>query len=129
LKAIRLFSTSKLKKDLHATLSLSKDEMYVHGEVIKKVNTNTIFVSRGQFTTCNLDEPHFAFRANKMKVVNNKAAVTGPVHPEFEGVPIPIYLPFGYYPLTRGDTPDCCHHSLLTTNSLVWVWKDWAITK
>jgi len=92
----------KTQKGLTRNTFTKQDEMYVHGEVIKKVNTNTIFVSRGQFTTCNLDEPHFAFRANKMKLVNNKAAITGPVHPEFEGVPIPIYLPFGYYPLTRG---------------------------
>ena len=29
-------------------------------------------------------------------------AFTGPVHPEFEGVPIPVYLPFGIYPLRQG---------------------------
>jgi hypothetical protein len=92
----------KTQKGLTRNTFTKQDEMYVHGETIKKVNANTIFVSRGQFTTCNFDEPHFAFRANKMKVVNSKVAVTGPVHPEFEGVPVPVYLPFGYYPLSRG---------------------------
>jgi hypothetical protein len=29
-------------------------------------------------------------------------AFTGPVHPEIEGVPIPVVLPFGLYPLTQG---------------------------
>ena len=29
-------------------------------------------------------------------------AITGPVHPEFEGVPIPIYIPFGYFPISAG---------------------------
>ncbi len=29
-------------------------------------------------------------------------AITGPVHPEFEGVPIPIYIPFGYFPISQG---------------------------
>ena len=33
--------------------------------------------------------------ANKIKVVNNKVAISGPTHPEFEDVPIPLYLPFG----------------------------------
>lgn len=92
----------KSQKGLTTNTFTRQDEMFVIGETIKKVNASTFFVSRGQFTTCNLDEPHFAFRANKMKVINNKVAVTGPVHPEFEGVPVPIYLPFGYYPLTRG---------------------------
>ena len=39
---------------------------------------------------------------NKMKLVNKKVAITGPVHPEFEGVPVPIYFPFGLFPLSSG---------------------------
>ncbi|WP_226998954.1 putative LPS assembly protein LptD [Flavisolibacter tropicus] len=92
----------KTQKGLTRNTFTKQDEMFVHGETIKKVNANTLFIKRGDFTTCNLDEPHFAFRTNKMKVVNNKVAITGPVHPEFEGVPVPIYLPFGFYPLSRG---------------------------
>ncbi|MBL0133592.1 MAG: LPS-assembly protein LptD [Chitinophagaceae bacterium] len=57
---------------------------------------------RGRMTTCNLDTPHFAFITNKLKLINKKMAVTGPVHPEFEGVPIPIYIPFGFFPLSQG---------------------------
>jgi lipopolysaccharide assembly outer membrane protein LptD (OstA) len=57
---------------------------------------------KGRFTTCNLDTPHFAFVSNKIKFIQNKMAFTGPVHPEFEGVPIPVILPFGIYPLTQG---------------------------
>jgi len=98
----RLDYNFKTQKGLTHNTFTQQGEMYVIGETTKKVNASTFFVSRGQFTTCNLDEPHFAFRANKMKVINNKVAVTGPVHPEFEGVPIPIYLPFGYYPLSTG---------------------------
>jgi hypothetical protein len=59
-------------------------------------------VQGGRFTTCNLDDPHFAFVSNKIKVISNKLAVSGPTHPEFEGVPIPIYLPFGFFPLSQG---------------------------
>ncbi len=77
-------------------------EMYVYGEKIKKVNRDVFYASRGRFTTCNLDTPHFAFISNKIKFVNKKMAYTGPVHPEFEGVPIPVYLPFGIYPLNQG---------------------------
>ncbi|MCB0776685.1 MAG: LPS-assembly protein LptD [Chitinophagaceae bacterium] len=77
-------------------------EIFVNGEVAKKVNENTTFIKRARFTTCNLDEPHFAFVTPKMKVINQKLAVSGPAHPEFEGVPVPIYLPFGFYPLSQG---------------------------
>jgi LPS-assembly protein len=92
----------KSQKGLTYNTYTVQQEMLVIGEKIKKVNETTFFVSRGQFTTCILDEPHFAFRTNKLKVINNKIAVSGPTHPEFEGVPLPIYLPFGFFPLSHG---------------------------
>lgn len=92
----------KTSKGLTRNTFTQQQEMFIQGEDIKKVSPTTVFVSRGRFTTCNLDDPHFAFRANKLKVINNQVAVSGPVHPEFEGVPVPVYLPFGYFPLSRG---------------------------
>ena len=77
-------------------------EMYVQGEKIKKISETELFAYRGIITTCNYDVPHFDFRTKKMKVVNKKLAITGPIHPEFEGVPVPIYIPFGYFPLSQG---------------------------
>jgi LPS-assembly protein len=77
-------------------------EIYVMGEKMKKISKDDYYAYRGRFTTCNLDTPHFAFRTNKMKLINKQMAITGPVHPEFEGVPIPIYIPFGYFPISQG---------------------------
>ncbi len=77
-------------------------EMFIYAERIKKINLNDFYAYRGRFTTCNLDTPHFAFVSKKIKFRNKKFAVTGPVHPEFEGVPVPIILPFGIFPLTQG---------------------------
>ncbi len=79
-----------------------QNEMYVHADVSKKVDSNTIYARGTRFTTCNLDTPHFAFVSNKVKFINKKVAFTGPVHPEVEGVPLPIVLPFGIYPLKQG---------------------------
>jgi LPS-assembly protein len=77
-------------------------EMFVYGEKIKKIDTSVFYAFRTRFTTCNLDTPHFAFISNKAKFINKKWAFTGPVHPEFEGVPLPISLPFGIFPLVQG---------------------------
>lgn len=92
----------KTQRGLTVNTITQSGEMFVHGKVVKKVSDDVTFVQQGLFTTCNLDEPHFAFRANKLKVVNKKLAISGPAHPEFEGVPLPIYLPFGFYPLSQG---------------------------
>ncbi len=92
----------KTQKGITLNTFTQSGEMYVMGEKMKKISKDDYYAYRGRFTTCNLDTPHFAFRTNKMKLINKKMAITGPVHPEFEGVPIPIYIPFGYFPISAG---------------------------
>ena len=92
----------KTQKALTQGTITSSGEMFVHARTMKKVTPEVYYGWKGDFTTCNLDTPHFAFRANKMKIINKKFAITGPVHPEFEGVPLPIYIPFGFFPLSQG---------------------------
>jgi LPS-assembly protein len=92
----------KTGKGLTKGTYTQQGEMFVYGETIKKVSPDVFYAYKGRFTTCDLDTPHFAFVSNKIKFINNKMAITGPVHPEFEGVPIPLYLPFGIFPLTQG---------------------------
>lgn len=92
----------KNQKGITRNTITQQGEMYVQGEKIKKVSEDEFFAFHGQITTCNLDVPHFAFVTKKMKLVNQKVAVTGPIHPEFEGVPVPVYLPFGFFPISTG---------------------------
>ncbi|WEK34753.1 MAG: putative LPS assembly protein LptD [Candidatus Pseudobacter hemicellulosilyticus] len=90
------------QRGLTSSTITQQGEMIVQGEKIKKISPTEYFASRGQISTCNLDTPHFAFRTPRMKMVSQKLAVTGPIHPEFEGVPVPIYIPFGFFPLSQG---------------------------
>lgn len=92
----------KSHKGLTANTYTKDGEFYIKANVSKKIDERTVFIKEGYFTTCGLDDPHFAFKTNKMKVISNNIAVSGPTHPEFEGVPIPLYLPFGIYPLSQG---------------------------
>ncbi len=96
-----LFSLKSLK-GLTKNTYLQDGEMYINAQVLKKVNSTDYYGYRARFTTCNLDTPHFAFRAKRIKLVTNKLAVTGPTTPEVEGVPIPIGIPFGIFPLAQG---------------------------
>jgi LPS-assembly protein len=92
----------KTLKGITKSTYTQQGEIYFHAEKIKKVDPDVFYGYKGQFTTCNLDTPHFAFVSKKFKFINKKMAITGPVHPEFEGVPIPVYLPFGIFPLQKG---------------------------
>ena len=77
-------------------------EMFIYGSRVKRKTPDTYFIRNARFTSCNLDTPHFAFRARKVKMITGKVAVTGFVRPEFEGIPIPIGLPYGLFPLSQG---------------------------
>ena len=92
----------KTGKGLTKGTYTQQGEMYVYGKTIKKINKDVFYALDTRFTTCNLDTPHFAFVSHKVKFINKKMAFTGPVHPEFEGVPLPITLPFGIFPLAQG---------------------------
>lgn len=102
------FTSDTIFYNFKTQVGLTKNTYTVEGEfgvlidVGKKVNENVTFAKRARFTTCLLDEPHFDFVTPKMKIINKKLAVSGPTHLEFEGVPIPIYLPFGFFPLSQG---------------------------
>ena len=92
----------KSGKGLTKRTYTKEDEIFIIGETIKKVDANTFYAYRGNFTTCNLDTPHFAFVSKRIKFINKKMAFTGPVHPEVEGIPLPVSLPFGIFPLSKG---------------------------
>ncbi len=92
----------KSLKGLTKNTYLQDGEMYINAKVLKKVDKADYYGYDARFTTCNLDTPHFAFRSKRIKLVTNKLAITGPTHPEVEGIPIPIGIPFGIFPLAQG---------------------------
>ncbi|MEN9547466.1 MAG: hypothetical protein RIR12_57 [Bacteroidota bacterium] len=114
------FTSDTIQYNFKTQIGLTKntftqqEEIVVNGEVIKKVNENTTFIKKARFSTCLLDEPHFAFVTPKMKMISQKLAISGPAHPEFEGVPVPIYIPFGFYPLKRSRSSGLLRPEFMT---------------
>lgn len=54
------------------------------------------------FTTCTHKDPHFGIRSKKQKVIPDKLVVVGPSNLEIMGVPTPLWLPFGFFPIAKG---------------------------
>lgn len=75
---------------------------YIHGDVVKKDPENNFFIRNGQYTTCNLDTPHFSISSRKLKVISNNKIVTGPAYMTIEQVPTPLLIPFGFFPNKKG---------------------------
>ena len=90
------FSTRKGKiTDVITT----QDDGYIHGEQVKKMGDNVAFIKRGKYTTCELGDPHFEISFSKAKVIQHDKILIGPAYLSFTGVPTPLALPFGFFPL------------------------------
>lgn len=77
---------------------------YIHGEKIKKLEDNSANLAHGRYTTCDLKHPHYSIRFTKARVIPDNKIVTGPAYIELEGVPLPIFIPFGLFPNKKGQT-------------------------
>ena len=92
------------KRGLIRTVFTKQDEGYLHGTVVKKMENNVTYIKSGSYTTCDLEEnPHFAFKFNKAKVIPGKSVITGPAYMEIAGVATPLCIPFGYFPNRSGQ--------------------------
>ncbi len=60
-----------------------------------------VYSSDALFTTCDHPEPHYGIRSRKQKVIPNKLVIVGPSNLEIMGVPTPLWLPFGFFPISE----------------------------
>ena len=72
---------------------------FIRGGKIKLNESKEGFLKNGIYTTCNLDHPHYGIKITRAKI-NKNTIVTGPVYFFVEDVPIPLILPFGFFPKT-----------------------------
>ena len=80
-----------------------QDEGYLHGKIVKKMENNITYLKDGSYTTCDREEdPHYEFKFGKAKVIPGKRIITGPAYLIIAGVPVPIGIPFGYFPSKVG---------------------------
>ena len=91
----------KSEKGLIKDVITEQGEGYLTGGITKMMNKDEYFIKGGKYTTCDdHDDPHFYMLITKGKVKPKKNIVTGPAYMVLEGVPLPIAVPFGYFPFT-----------------------------
>jgi len=73
---------------------------YIHAAQLKKNQFDEISISRGIYTTCDLEHPHFGIHITR-GIVTKTQIITGPAYLIIEGVPLPIGLPFAFFPKTN----------------------------
>ncbi len=97
----RLGYNFKTKRGIIDVGETEIEKGYYHGEEIKKVDKNILFVSDGRYTTCDADDPHFYFYSPEMKVTFQDLVIAEPVYLYIADVPV-FALPFAVFPNKAG---------------------------
>ena len=92
----------KTKRGYITNVITEQGEGYLTGGETKKMEDDTYYLKNGRYTTCDQhDCPHFYFQLTKAKVRPNKDIVTGPAYMVLSGLPLPLAVPFGYFPFSK----------------------------
>lgn len=91
----------KTKKGLIHGVITQQGDGYITSDRAKKMEDNTFLMIDGKYTTCdNHEHPHFYIDLTKAKVRPKEFVVAGPAYLVIADVPLPLFLPFGYFPFT-----------------------------
>ena len=92
----------KSKKGRINNINTKEGEGYISGKIVKRDSDGVYYMKNGTYTTCSEKDPHFYISAVKLKVIPHDQVVTGPAWLVIEGVPTPLAIPFGFFPLQQG---------------------------
>ena len=92
----------KTKKGIITDIITEQGEGYLTGGITKKHEDDEYHIKDGRYTTCdNHEHPHFYFQITKAKMRPKKNVITGPAYMVLEDLPLPLAVPFAFFPFTN----------------------------
>lgn len=89
----------KTRKGYITDVITQQGEGYLTGGTTKKMENDEYFIKNGRYTTCDDHEcPHFYLQLTKAKIRPKKDIVMGPAYMVLADVPLPLALPFAFFP-------------------------------
>lgn len=73
------------------------DAVFHAGQSKRHIN-EWIHIKNGKFTTCDAENPHYHFHLRKAIIVPDDKVVSGPLYLKVRKVPLPLALPFAWFP-------------------------------
>ncbi|MEE1253426.1 MAG: putative LPS assembly protein LptD [Paludibacteraceae bacterium] len=91
----------KTQKAYIRNVITEQGEGFLIADKTKKVEGDVLMMAGGKYTTCdNHDHPHFYLSLTKAKVKPGGYIATGPAYLVVGDVPLPLAIPFGFFPFT-----------------------------
>ena len=101
-KSKRMAFNFKTKKGIITDIITEQGDGYLTGGITKKHEDDEYHIKNGRYTTCdNHEHPHFYFQITKAKMRPKKNVITGPAYMVLEDLPLPLAVPFAFFPFTN----------------------------
>jgi len=91
----------KSKKGLISQVYTQQDEGFLTSELSKRGANGEMFLQHGRYTTCDDPHPDFYLALSRAKVRPGKDVVFGPAYLVVADVPLPLAVPYGFFPFTK----------------------------
>ncbi len=91
----------KTKKGLINNVATQQEEGYITSRRSKRMENGDIYLQHGRYTTCDKPDPDFYIALSRAKVRPNKDVVFGPAYLVVADVPLPLAIPYGFFPFTK----------------------------
>ena len=91
----------KTKKGLITNVYTQQEDGYLTSELSKRGANGEMFLQHGRYTTCDDPHPDFYIAMSRAKVRPGKDVVFGPAYLVVADVPLPLAIPYGFFPFTK----------------------------
>ena len=88
------------RKGFITNVTTEQQEGFLYSSEAKRGSENELFLRKGTYTTCDEEHPHFYIALSRAKVHPGKDVFSGPAWLVVEDVPLPLVIPFAYFPFT-----------------------------
>lgn len=91
----------KSRKAYITNVYTEQGEGFMMSQDGKRDSSGVMYVQHAKYTTCQSKKPHFYIALSRAKVRPGKDVVFGPAHLVVEDVPIPLAIPYGFFPFSE----------------------------
>ena len=91
----------KTKKGLISEVYTQQEDGYLTSELSKRGANGELFLQHGRYTTCDEPHPDFYLALSRAKVRPGKDVVFGPAYLVVCDVPLPLAIPYGFFPFSK----------------------------
>ena len=91
----------KTQKGLISNVNTKQQEGFLQSEISKRNANGDIYLQHGRYTTCDAKHPDFYIALSRAKVRPGKDVTFGPAYLVVADVPLPLAIPYGFFPFTK----------------------------